>query len=278
MLLTSAQRKDRDEYFEKYRNDPLRWIHDYIPLKDGLWEKQEEIISSVFEHTYTAVRSGHSIGKTFASALCVLAFLCTQIPSKVITTAPTFKQVEKILWRDVRRLWQMRKSGGPKGITGRLLNIELKLDEDWFALGLHPAEYDVEAFQGFHSENILIILDESPGIGEELYGACDSLMSSDNAHLLQIGNPTISAGHFFNAFKEKSIYNTLHVSCLDSPNLMGKGTVRPYLVTQKWVDDMRTKWGEKSDFWITKVLGNFPSGEETSFAPLEWIEQAMEGG
>ena len=142
MLLTPEQRKDRDTYREKYNKDPLRWIHDYIPMKDGLWGKQEEIISSAFEHTYTAVRSGHSVGKTFASALCVIAFLCTQIPSKVITTAPTFKQVEKILWRDIRRMFMKRRA--KNDLKGRLLTIELKLDEDWFALGLHPAEYDTK--------------------------------------------------------------------------------------------------------------------------------------
>lgn len=269
------RRAERDLYKQRYERDPLRWIADYIPLEDGLWDKQEEIISSVFEHTYTVVRSGHSIGKTFASALCVLAFLYTQIPSKVITTAPTFKQVEKILWRDIRRLFMMRRA---RDLTGRLLTIELKVDEDWFALGIHPKDYDPEAFQGFHSENMLIILDESPGISEELYTACDSLMSSENAHLLQIGNPTSPAGHFWDAFKEGSIYNTMHVSCLDSPNLTAGRTVRPYLVTQNWVNNMEKKWGTGSAFWQSKVIGDFPTSEETMFAPLSWIQQAFGGG
>lgn len=39
------------------------------------WEKQEEILRAVSEHNRVAVRSGHGVGKTWASARCVLWYL-----------------------------------------------------------------------------------------------------------------------------------------------------------------------------------------------------------
>jgi len=276
LLASSKEKINLDEitdwYLNTYEGDPLAWIYDCLNLEDKLWEKQEEIITSVFENTYTAVRSGHGVGKTYSSALCVLSFLYTQIPSKVITTAPTFKQVAKILWRDIRKLYGRRKVK----LGGRLLTLELICDNDWFALGLHPRDWDVNAFQGYHSKNILIVLDESPGVSEELYKACDSLMSSENAHLLEIGNPTSPSGHFYRAFLPESKYKKIHISCLDSPNLKAGKVVRPYLVTPQWVQNMKEKWGENSAFWQSKVLGEFPSSEETMFVPLECLEAAFQ--
>jgi len=275
-LLTPSSKKVKleevtDWYLSTYENDPLRWIYDSINIKDGLWEKQEEIISSVFQNSYTAVRSGHSTGKTFASALCVLAFLYTQIPSKVITTAPTFRQVAKILWRDIRKLYTHRKIK----LGGRLLTLELFCDDDWFALGLHPREYDINAFQGYHSENILVVLDESPGVSSDLYDSAISLLTSENAHLLEIGNPTSPSGHFYNAFQKNSKYNKIHINCLDSPNIKAGKVIRPYLVIQKWINDRKDTWGENSPLWQSRVLGEFSTSEENSFAPLDWVERAM---
>jgi len=273
----SEEKQVEDWYLNTYERDPLRWIYDYLEIKDGLWEKQEEIISSVFEHTYTAVRSGHSIGKSCSAALATLAFLYTQVPSKVITTAPTFRQVSKILWREIRKFYYKRKlyEGKRVNFGGRLLTIELINDEDWFALGIHPREWDLDAFQGYHSENILIILDESPGVSEDLYEAANSLMASDNAHMLEIGNPAAPSGHFYRAFQPKSDYHKISISCLDSPNLKAGKVVRPYLVTQAWVDGMRKRHGEGHPFYQSKVLGEFPSSKETSFVPLSWVEEAM---
>lgn len=261
----------RNKYFYKYENDPIAWAYDFLDLPDRLWEKQEEIISSAFTYNYTAVKSGHGIGKSFSSAILVLAFLYTKIPSKVITTAPTFKQVYEILWREIRKLYY----GARINLEGELLKIKLSIDEDWFALGLHPREYDLNAFQGYHSENILVILDESPGVSEDLYKAAISLMTTRNAHLLEIGNPSMPAGHFYNAFQPNSDYHKIHISCFDSPNLKENKIVRPYLVTSEWVDGIRKRWGEDSSFYQSKVLGDFPSSEEVSFVPLEWVEASM---
>lgn len=261
-----------DWYLNTYKQDPLRWTYDHLEIPDKLWEKQEEIISSVFEHTYTAVRSGHSTGKTFASAVAALAFLYTQIPSKVITTAPTFKQVVEILWRDIRGLHSTArvKLGGILQ-TARLVN-----GNNWFALGLHPREYDLNSFQGFHSENILIIFDESPGVSQDLYLAGLSLMASGNAHLLEIGNPVEARGHFYDAFQKESDYHQIHISCLDSPNIKAGKEIRLYLVNQNWIDDQRKIFGESSIEWQSKVLGEFPSSEKTSYVPEEWVRRSFD--
>jgi hypothetical protein len=80
--------------------DPVKWVRDV--LHHDPWEKQEEVIRSVFENARTTVRSCHGVGKTFIAADVAEAFFHAYDDAIVITTAPTQRQVSKILWGYLR--------------------------------------------------------------------------------------------------------------------------------------------------------------------------------
>ena len=63
-------------------------------LNKELWPVQAEILKSVRDNMRTAVRSCHGIGKTFTAAMCILWFLYTHPKAIVLSTAPTWRQVE----------------------------------------------------------------------------------------------------------------------------------------------------------------------------------------
>lgn len=259
-------------------------------LNKSLWPMQAEILKSVRDNMRTAVRSCHGIGKTFTAAMCILWFLYTHPKAIVLSTAPTWRQVEKLIWKEIRSAY--RESVVPLG--GNLLpkTPELHLIHDeWYAAGLSTNEPD--RFQGFHEEHILVIVDEAAGVNLEIYEAIEGILTSSGARLLLIGNPTAIGTPFYDAFVKNIGYKTFHVSAFDTPNFTAYGITPediasdtwqkkvkeipyPRLITPQWVSDRYKAWGELSAPYQVRVMGNFPQQGEDTLIPLLWIELAME--
>lgn len=125
--------------FIKKLQDPEYFTEKILNKK--LWPIQAEILKSVRDNMRTAVRSCHGIGKTFTAAMCILWFLYTHPKAIVLSTAPTWRQVEKLIWKEIRSAY--REAVIPLG--GNLLpkTPELHLIHDeWYAAGLSTNEPD----------------------------------------------------------------------------------------------------------------------------------------
>ena len=138
----------------KLQRDPVGFIKLCWP-EAVLWEKQVEVAESIVGHKRVTVRSGHGVGKSWLMARLAIWFLTVFKPSKVITTAPTWTQVEKVLWGEISAAY--RSSRIPLG--GELLSTQWKIAEDCFALGISTREgveqrdFGSTKLQGFHSPN-----------------------------------------------------------------------------------------------------------------------------
>ena len=76
--------------------DPVTFVQLFLLQK--IWSKQIEILRSVAKYPRTAVKACHASGKTFIAAAVVLWWLVTHPNGIVVTTAPTWLQVEKLIW------------------------------------------------------------------------------------------------------------------------------------------------------------------------------------
>ena len=126
------------------------------------WKAQEEIARLLAESRRVAVKAANGVGKTYLAADLVLWFLYCHRPSIVLTTAPTWRQVESLLWEEIRkrhRTVNARAEMDPSlpALEGSLLQTRLKIAEGHFALGLSTDE--PVRFQGFHAEDLLVVLD-----------------------------------------------------------------------------------------------------------------------
>lgn len=256
-----------DEKRLYYATRPVEFVRDILGV--DTWEKQEEILDAVINNKRVTVRSSHGVGKTFTAAIAALWFLICYVPSTVVTTAPTARQVKSILWEEIR----LRYKSAKVALGGRLLQMELQMGPKWLATGFATDEYNVERFQGYHNDNILVIIDEASGVARNIFTGVEGLLSSGNAHLLLIGNPTDELSEFGHSFKS-SLYKKMHISAFDTPNLRAGQNVRPYLVTNEWVAERKAEWGETDPLYEVRVLGNFPTTSEGALIPLAWIERA----
>ena len=240
-------------------------------LGGTLWEMQVSVVEAVRDHTRVAVRSCNGSGKSYAAAYAVLWWLMCFRDALVITTAPTDHQVRDILWREIRRAYR----GHEDLIDGKLLRTSLELGDKHYANGLSTNTPD--RFQGFHEDNILFVVDEAPGVREEIFEAIEGSMTSARARMLLLGNPTARRGTFYEAFHgHRELWHTIHVSAFDTPNLKAGEIVVAGLVTPKWVADSAVNWGESSPMYQVRVLGEFPSEGEDTLIPLKLIEESAE--
>lgn len=259
----------------EYAQRPVEYAQEILGFH--AWSKQREIMESVRDHPRTAVRACHGVGKTAGAAQVALWFLETHPNSRVITTAPTWAQVEQLLWREIRGSVGRAHRQGKGEIFPRPSVTKLELGDEWFAMGLSTNE--PERFQGHHAEHLLLIADEASGVDEKIYEAADGFLTAEGAKVLLIGNPTRVGGQFHRAFtRERALWNRIHISAFDSPNITGE-PVPPHvaraLTTREWVENAKKKWGENSAIYQVRVLGKFADqGPDTVIALLA-IETAQ---
>ncbi len=255
---------------DRFRDDP-EFFHREV-LGHEPWGKQLEISRSIRDHRNTAIRSNNGSGKTYHMAREALRFLYAYGPEAVvINTAPTWTQVENQFWRNLRDAYN--KARYPLG--GHLLKTKLDIDETWFALGIANDEHNMEGFQGWHAKSMLVIFDEASGISPKIYEAALGAMAGGHTvRFVLIGNPTQNSGPFYDAFKDPT-FNKIHISAFDTPNVQAKAQIVPGLVTWDFVEEVRKKFGEDSDVYRVRVLGEFPQRASDTLISIDSIERAF---
>jgi hypothetical protein len=256
----------------RYRRDPIAWAEERAGLE--LWSKQREILMSVRDHSNTAVKSCHSAGKSFISAVTAAWWIDVHPPglARVVSTAPTSKQVDAVLWYEINRLHARL------GLVGQCNLREWYIGKQLVALGRKPPDHQEAAFQGMHAKYLLVIYDEAYGIPKSLYTEGSSLASNEYGRQLAIGNPD-GPGEFEQMCSPGSVWNTIHISYKHSPAFTEEKVSKSLaenLISKRWVEERGQEWGEDSALFASKCEGEFPS-EGDPFATINyaWLRKCQ---
>lgn len=223
----------------------------------GLWDKQKEIADALVYAERVAVPASFGVGKTYLAARLALWWLYNHKPSKVITTAPTLRQVKELLWSELRAAH--RRSKRPLG--GEPLMLQLQLEDDWYAIGFATDPDKIDQFTGYHSPHMLVIFDQACGVDRAVWEAAEGLMTGGHARWLAISNTTdsasamaeVSTGHQTRFGKWKVI----KITAYDSPNVKAGCDVIPGIISYDWIDKKRQSWEETDPMWQIFVEANF---------------------
>jgi hypothetical protein len=195
----------------------------------------------------------------------MLWFLLTRYPVKVVVTAPTSAQLYDALFAELKRWVKELPQPIQDLLDVKQERIELKASatEAFISARTSRAEQP-EALQGVHSDNVMLVADEASGVPEAVFEAAAGSMSGHNALTILLGNPVRSSGFFFDTHNRlKDEWWTKRVSCIDSAR-----------VSKEYVDDMKSRYGEESNAFRIRVLGEFPKSDDDTIIPMDLLESA----
>ncbi len=272
-------KSEQQEFLDRYRPDPIGFQCDVLDVKmEHVWDKMVEVAEGVRDHQKTCVFAGHGVSKTYELARLALWFLYTHKPSTVITTAPIFDQVEKLLWKEIHTAHSEAKI--PLG--GNMTKTQLDLDPDkkWFAYGFSTKADTVTGeatrMQGYHNKDVLIIFDEAAGIPAAIWKASDYLLTDPNCKMVVVGNPTSSTGSFAEC-EDDPTWHFIRISVKDTPNYKEGRQVIPEVSGRPFEEMVRRKYGEESAEYGIRIEGRKPEYTQGTYLG-KWLSEIEEKG
>lgn len=232
-------------------------------------DPQASILRAVAQHDRVAVRSSHGIGKTTTAAWLTAWWLATRGPAAlVVTAAGTWNHLQDKLWPEINtwsRSWLLRDA-----FEWQEMGIYSRTDpHSWRAEA--SSSDQAENVEGFHSPNLLLIIDEAKAMSDGLFAAIRGAMTQCSAagakpKIVVLSTPPLTKGGWYaDLFGSKSEgWALIHVSASESPR-----------VSREWVEDMRRDFGEGSATYQAKVLGDIPEGAASAVVQGQWIEAAQ---
>jgi len=212
-----------------------------------------------------SIRSGHGVGKSTGGSWAMLWYLLTRYPVKVVVTAPTSSQLYDALFAELKRWVKELPPAVQELLDVKQERIELRASatEAFISARTSRAEQP-EALQGVHSDNVMLVADEASGVPEQVFEAAAGSMSGHNAVTILFGNPVRSSGFFFDTHNRlRGEWWTRRVSCEDSKR-----------VSKEYIEEMKSRYGEDSNAFRIRVLGEFPRSDDDTIIPMELLESA----
>jgi hypothetical protein len=140
-----------------------------------------------------------------------------------------------------------------------------------------------EKLSGYHGGHVLVVVDESSLVGDEIWAAVEGLGYD---RLLILGNPIRSHCRFRDYYR-KALAGTpgfaaLKLTAFDSPHAhLTEDEVRERglpggLTSKTWIDGVRVMYGESSPYWRGRVLAEFPDEDSLSVFPEAWLTRCAD--
>jgi len=157
---------------------------DPLKLKDLLWphvtfyDKQIEVIYSVWNNDETIVPAGNMLGKDFVAGFIVIAAFLTRTPCRIVTTSVKGEHLD-VLWGEIGRYIDEAeysldsRKGGPLIVNHHLLRkiVGGKLCKLSYVKGMVASDETKDAFGGHHIAKVgdgvwrtMLVGDEASGL------------------------------------------------------------------------------------------------------------------
>lgn len=248
----------------EWQKNPELFVEEALGVVPEKW--QRDALRSLLDHDRLAVRSGHGVGKSAFLAWVILWWMLTRYPAKVACTANTSTQLSDVLWGELDKWYRVLPPSLKENIVMKADRMELLADpKQSFAVARTARKEQPEAFQGYHSPNMLFIVDEASGVDDIIFEVGRGAMSSHGAKTVMTGNPTRTNGYFYNAFHgSRKFWHTLHVPCSASTQC-----------SPQYIEECKEEYGEESNAFRVRVLGEFPVEGDDTVIPLHLAESAV---
>lgn len=249
-------------WIERYFDDPVAFVREVIGMEPRAW--QIEFLTAIATgKRRISVRSGHRVGKSTAVGWAMVWYLLTRYRVKIAVTAPSKQQMYDALWAEFQSTVAKLPAAVQELVEVQSSTAFLKAAKaDAFITAATARAEQPEALAGKHSDFVMLIGDEASGIPDPVFESALGSMAAENAVMILLGNPIRSTGFFFDTHhRAKDRWFAMHVSAVD-------------YASPEWVEDMRAMYGEQSNAFRVRVLGEFPRADDNAAIPYDYVVSA----
>ena len=315
---TKPTASDYDLALKRWREYPDEYITDRLlsRLDIALEPRQMDCLKKIFKHRKVLIPTHFAFGKSFLGALIVIT-LANLYPLDFVgsTFAPTFRQIEDILWREMHKVFN-GVNAKARILQGKMLNTRYEIGDGCLVVGIAPKQAAKGAdlpqtVQGKHAEVVLIFIDEMGGMSKQILEQIEFLESSGKlVYVIGIGNPLSPNTPFGQLCLTEAgeDYEILHYKAFDAPNMVANGLTSMDEIRKEadrlramkpsdrkeWLKDMHYKkpfptllspgfvmsrylrWGESALF-ISRCIGDWAVTSENVLIPLTRANEVMLG-
>lgn len=252
-------------FIERYENDPIGFVENVLEAKPLPWQK-DFLQAIARKERRISVRAGHGVGKSTACSWALIWHMTTRFPQKSVVTAPTSAQLFDALYSELKAWINKLPPVLRESYEVFSDRIVLKgAPESSFISARTSSSERPEALAGVHSEHVLLVVDEASAVPEAVFEAAAGSMSGHSASTILISNPTRNSGLFYKTHHDlASDWYRMHVSCLNIP-----------LVSADFVSQIKATYGDESNAYRIRVLGEFALADDDTLIPAELVDGAI---
>lgn len=212
------------------------------------------------------IKSGHGTGKSTSQAWLILWFVLFHRDLKVPVTANSQDQLRDVLWSEIAKWHRELPPFLRDMIEVSAERVFVKADpEGAFAVARTARPERPEALQGFHADTLAFFIEEASGIEDIIFETAGGALSSENSWVFMFANPTRTSGYFHRSHHgNRSNWRCYTIPCSASSR-----------VSESYPLDMAHEYGEGSNVFRIRVLGEFPLSEDNSVVSLGMIEASI---
>jgi hypothetical protein len=216
-----------------FRKNPMSYVDGVVLPKLGvsLEKVQREVLEGMFKYKKVLVPTHFAFGKSFLCALLVLCIMNLYVEECEATTlAPTFRQVQDILWKEMRDN-HAKTNKGEVVFDGKMNLTRYDISTKTFAVGISPRKAAKGAatpqfIQGNHSATIVVVGDEAGGLEDQIFDQVENITNTPgDVYIIYIGNPLTKKSRFGKMCltDEGEGFVVIHKLAYEAPNMVANG-------------------------------------------------------
>lgn len=219
-----------------------------------------------------SIVSCNGAGKTFVLAIAVILYMLCFPPAIVVTTAGSWTQVRRQLWKEIHRWHSLL----PAAYRHPELNVtDWEVTPEWYALGV--STNNAGLFEGYHGPHIMVIVDEAKSVDTSIFDAINRIFAGQgDVRCIQASSPGPPAGpHYQSHHSKAESWTRLKVNPVEAllwrpggERLEMPGTAR---LTEEYLEDMAREYGETSALYLSMCMAEWTDAGERQLFTLAML-------